>query len=296
MCSAARCPLPPPSSAVSRRRARSPARRRALPALGPRRQIPQQFECALGHLRALRPQHVLTVGTWSGWTDAFLNAYLRRFAPAPEAFTYDTFDVQAVVSQCVGRVLGELGANRVVFGREPLLNHWRADRKRIQCKRVRRRRGVLPNVTEPPPAERAGCDLPSWLAHGLPGLRPRAVYDVCFIDGDHAYDASAADYLALRPRCRALLFHDIVNSRVGARNVPRLWAQIKARASPAGARAPAGGWPAGAYAYEVDECVYQPARSDQRMMGIGVVRALSPVPMPEAGAGAAAPGVIRRRR
>jgi hypothetical protein len=57
-----------------------PTRASARPPRPAFRQIPQQFECALTHLRELRPDSLLTIGTWSGWTDLFLNAYLSRFS------------------------------------------------------------------------------------------------------------------------------------------------------------------------------------------------------------------------
>jgi hypothetical protein len=92
------------------------------------------------------------------------------------------------------------------------------------------------------------------------------------------------------------MFHDIVNKRVGFHNVPRLWLELKAGAQPANvtfdtvgdavggtAGAPVGaaadlGGHAGAYVYTAHECVYQPVGSDGRMMGIGILKVLSPLP------------------
>lgn len=235
------------------------------------RQIPQQFECALSFLSTQRPQHILTVGTWSGWTDAFLNAYLRRFARDPSAFTHVTFDIQAIVQPCIGALLAQLGTRRVVFGTEPLVDFSVQDMKRARCAHA-------PKAAQEV-VDRGGCNLKSWLANGLPNVKPRAEYDLCFIDGNHDYGPAASDFYALRPRCRNIMFHDIVNVRVGLRNVPRLWKELAARASPTGTQPPAEGWPADAYEYEVKECVYQPAQSDQQMMGIGLLRALTPIPM-----------------
>lgn len=62
-----------------------------------------------------------------------------------------------------------------------------------------------------------------------------------------------------------------MNKRVGMRNVPRFWGEIKAGAF----RVP------GVYDYETRECLYQPRLSDQRMMGIAIMRVRTPIPLPE---------------
>jgi hypothetical protein len=230
-------------------------------------QIPQQFECAMAELRKHRPQHVLTVGTWSGWTDAFVNAYLRRFAPDPAGFTQVTFDINALVAPCVGHTLDLLGAKRVVFGASPLVNHGQVDGKRLSCNSAKVQ---WPNGV---------CTLADWLAHGVPGAEPRAVYDLCFIDGNHGYMAAKKDFTALRSRCKIVMLHDIVNKRVGLGAVPRLWKELAGAALEPDAQTPASGWPPGDYRYNAHECVYQPKLSDQQMMGIGIITVQSPIPM-----------------
>mmetsp|Transcript_11050 Transcript_11050/g.28747 ORF Transcript_11050/g.28747 Transcript_11050/m.28747 type:complete len:101 (+) Transcript_11050:105-407(+) len=66
------------------------------------------------------------------------------------------------------------------------------------------------------------------------------------------------------------MFHDIVNKRVGLRNVPRFWQEIKE-----------GAWRVpGVYDFEAINCTYQPRLSDQQMMGIGLLRIHTPIPVP----------------
>ena len=65
-------------------------------------QVPAQLECALTHLSVRRVQHSLTIGTFSGWTDIFLAAFLRRFAPDPSAYSHLTVDIiGATIQPCV---------------------------------------------------------------------------------------------------------------------------------------------------------------------------------------------------
>jgi hypothetical protein len=65
-------------------------------------QVPAQLECALTQLSARRVQHSLTIGTFSGWTDIFLTALLRRFSPDPSAYTHLTVDIiSATPQRCV---------------------------------------------------------------------------------------------------------------------------------------------------------------------------------------------------
>ena len=64
-------------------------------------QIPQQFECLLQHIRrsGIVPRRTLTVGTWSGWTDVIIVAYLSLLAKT--RVLHDTYDINDGVSPCI---------------------------------------------------------------------------------------------------------------------------------------------------------------------------------------------------
>ena len=115
-------------------------------------------------------------------------------------------------------------------------------------------------------------------------LTLRQQYDLCLVDGDHrcaryptrgvdaaslreersvrSYDAAVSDFEVLRDRCRSFLFHDILNvPRVGTDSVIRLWWELVRRK-----------WVRpGEFEYTTAECTQQPARSDQELMGLGIV-------------------------
>lgn len=172
-------------------------------------QIPQQLECAFSFLRTLHIQHWLTVGTWSGWTDAFTNAYMRRFAPSPEAFTHVTFDIEGHLTPCVSTQLNALRVTRVLLGDPVVIN----SAKKVKSKRREKDGTVrLLRACTPATPNRTGCSLGEYLrattADGAPALGALPVYDLCFIDGDHTYRAVRRDFVTLLARCRAVMFHD----------------------------------------------------------------------------------------
>ena len=84
--------------------------------------------------------------------------------------------------------------------------------------------------------------------------------DFCLIDGGHSYTLASRDFKTLRTGCRVVLFHDIVNVRVGLSQVPRLWRELT---DPAHER----------YAPEFEgvNCTQQPRWSDGQLMGIGIL-------------------------
>ena len=47
----------------------------------------------------------------------------------------------------------------------------------------------------------------------LPTPHP-AVFDFCFVDGDHSFVGAARDYRTYSPLCRRMMFHDIGDARV----------------------------------------------------------------------------------
>ena len=122
-------------------------------------QVPAQLECVLSQLSTRQIQHSLTIGTFSGWTDIFLAAFLRRqhtasnlngrslrhrhrpsrcqfarrspraprrcagFAPSPHDVTHLTVDViTATVQRCVQESLRHLNVSRLVLGDPPSAN------------------------------------------------------------------------------------------------------------------------------------------------------------------------------
>lgn len=54
-----------------------------------------------------------------------------------------------------------------------------------------------------------------------------APFDLILIDGDHTYDAVAADWRIYMPHGKTVVFHDIVNPENPS--VGQLWTEIKAR-------------------------------------------------------------------
>jgi hypothetical protein len=125
-----------------------------LPAMG-MWQVPDQFECLVKHLAATlggegggssssssttttsrRRRRSVTVGTWSGWTDITLAAYLQRLSPVVHAGLRDgrgaqgwehaTFDVRDYLSPCVASLLAHYNVShvrggwvRVMWGLQP---------------------------------------------------------------------------------------------------------------------------------------------------------------------------------
>jgi hypothetical protein len=52
-------------------------------------------------------------------------------------------------------------------------------------------------------------------------------FDLCLIDGDHAYASCARDYELCGQFARVCMFHDINDQFVGSENVPRFWRELK---------------------------------------------------------------------
>ena len=177
-----------------------------LPAMG-LWQVPAQFECLIGRLapllrrRRIRRGRTATVGTWSGWTDLVLSAYIRRLGDGSSRHT--TFDIHNFLSDCTLSLFEAHGVVRARHG-------WYGGNE-------------------------------SWTALGLAaewdGRYPAAwaapVLDFCFIDGGHSYYLANRDFRTMRSGCSALAFHDIVNHRVGLSEQPRLWRDLTTRANAA---------------------------------------------------------------
>ena len=83
------------------------------------------------------------------------------------------------------------------------------------------------------------------------------VFDFCFIDGDHSYDAVSADFANIGRNSKICAFHDVNDAIVeswpgNAGGVPRFWEQLKGSADD----------------WKFSEFTYH--SRDNRVMGIGV--------------------------
>ena len=77
-------------------------------------QVPQQFECLVRALVKNGPfRRSVCVGTWSGWTDAMLAAYLRRLSPGN---VHTTFDVSDYTSPCIKSLFATMDVRMVKNG------------------------------------------------------------------------------------------------------------------------------------------------------------------------------------
>jgi|NorSeaMetagenome_1021524.scaffolds.fasta_scaffold99286_1 hypothetical protein len=77
-------------------------------------QVPQQFECLVRALAQHGPfRRSVCVGTWSGWTDVMLAAYLRRLSPGN---LHTTFDVSDYTSPCIKSLFSTMDVRMVKNG------------------------------------------------------------------------------------------------------------------------------------------------------------------------------------
>lgn len=212
-------------------------------------QVPMQMECAFKQLATANIQHSITIGTWSGWTDAFWASAFKSRARDPHAYTHLTLDIGDHVHPCVQRLMHITNTTLAVF---QTANHEacasskkRTRRDAYECSVASLTR-VYGEVTTSPP------------------VTLRGMYDLCFIDGDHTYLGVERDFLSLRSRCRRIMFHDVFDSH--APNVPRFWRALKAGVYSAGTTDVA----------TYDECFYQPengvkGKNGRGLMGLGIM-------------------------
>lgn len=176
-----------------------------LPAMG-LWQVPEQFECLLQRL-ALglgdKLRRTVTIGTWSGWTDLVMAAYMRRLSPGSQ---HATFDIRNHVSGCVSSLLEHYNVTQVHNGWYGGKESWKP-------------LGLLSQWDKSYPAQ--------W---------PQPVLDFCFIDGGHTYHLANRDFRTMRTACRSVAFHDIVNRGVGFENQPQLWLDLTNDTHPSYAR------------------------------------------------------------
>ena len=169
-----------------------------LPAMG-LWQVPVQFECLLARLRPAlqgKSRRTVTIGTWSGWTDLVLAAYLKRMSPASH---HTTFDIRPHVSECIISLLDAYNVTRVRNGWYGGKESW-----------------------EP-------LGLGQAYNGSYPAKWPEPVLDFCFIDGGHSYYLAHRDFRTMQTGCRTVAFHDIVNKAVGWKEQPQLWKDLNNR-------------------------------------------------------------------
>ena len=226
--------------------------RYGLPAMG-LWQLPQQFECllrSLGVSLGARParaefaqqDRTATVGTWSGWTDVVLAAFLRRLAgsTSPRNRHY-TFDVQDHVSDCISALLDHYEVTRVPNG-------WFGGNESWAPMGLSHRRG----------------------ARSYPAVWRRPVLDFCLIDGGHSFDIASRDFRTMRSACRVIAFHDIVNQQeVGYLEQPRLWRELTSPGHKMFARE-----------FNSSSCIQQPIGGKGSFMGIGILTRASGTQQP----------------
>ena len=171
-----------------------------LPAMG-LWQVPAQFDCLLGRLRRIFhgraaqriARRTVTIGTWSGWTDLFVAAHLRRLSPS---LAHTTYDVRGFASECIISLFKHYNVTRVRHGWYGGNESW-----------------------EP-------LGLGSRYDGQYPAQWREPVIDFCFIDGGHSYYHAFRDFRTMRSACRVIAFHDIVNANVGWRQQPLLWKHL----------------------------------------------------------------------
>lgn len=159
-------------------------------------QVPDQFACLLRHVRSVlgeRVRRTACVGTWSGWTDLILAAYLTQLNPR---LKHHTFDVHNLVSNCPAKLLDHYGVKRVHNGWYGGKESWAP-------------LGLMDQYDGAYPAR--------WRA---------PVLDFCLIDGGHSYSLANRDFKTMRTACRVIAFHDIVSSKVGKTEQPQLWKDL----------------------------------------------------------------------
>ena len=57
--------------------------------------------------------------------------------------------------------------------------------------------------------QKAGYSNKVNVLHGQVNKLPNLMYDLAFIDGDHSYEGTKADFDYLKDKCKYILFHDV---------------------------------------------------------------------------------------
>ena len=132
----------------------------------------------------------------AGWTAALLAIVLGRLVSHGDWHSI-SLDVQDLRTACTAQVQQALGHQFALIPREARQGKAHLDFMHAQADQL---------------LERAGSG-------------GGALVDLCFIDGDHSFQAVQRDYLSIKERCRVLVFHDIVAPEVPG--VAKLWQMLK---------------------------------------------------------------------
>ena len=159
-------------------------------------QIPAQIAGALAAMAGMQIRTMLEIGTAAGWTAALLAIVLGRLVSHGDWHSI-SLDVQDLRTACTAQVQQALGHQFALIPREARQGKAHLDFMHAQADQL---------------LERAGSG-------------GGALVDLCFIDGDHSFQAVQRDYLSIKERCRVLVFHDIVAPEVPG--VARLWQMLK---------------------------------------------------------------------
>ena len=178
-------------------------------------QLPEQVGCVLSELASLPLRTIVEVGAWFGWTGLFFSVYARRLLGSRTLTGHPSFcsastDIRDMRTPCVKELMA------------------RYQHRFHQIPKPR----YLPNGTRKPRLtlrqDHAGAS--GWydqrLAESFSACQPRQhmKIDLCFIDGEHKFVDVAEDVRFFQPRCRFLLFHDIVDS--DSKDVIKIWNRL----------------------------------------------------------------------
>ena len=112
-------------------------------------QMPPQLSCAMMHLSKLQIRSAATIGTFTGWTDAFLYSYLRRLAELRDrttrrrtSFSAATIDVYKFASPCVQAIFEQEGIGYVMNDRDDPTQERTGSKLRAQFHRLAVRAAV----------------------------------------------------------------------------------------------------------------------------------------------------------
>lgn len=193
-------------------------------------QLPEQVGCLLSELTSL-PTSLRTfveIGSWYGWTGLFFTVFARRLFESSlarmfrqqrrqsaaaegaigrrkiafpvQSFRSASFDIYDMRSPCVKSLTAQYGHAfyQIPHGRK-LKNRTRVPPPRLRLARAAASAWYLERFAE------SNISSASALREAASKI------DLCFIDASHSFANVRADVLFFQPRCRLLLFHDIVD-------------------------------------------------------------------------------------
>eukprot|EP00908_Phaeocystis_cordata_P013921 Transcript_25033.p1 GENE.Transcript_25033~~Transcript_25033.p1 ORF type:complete len:524 (-),score=-13.43 Transcript_25033:126-1562(-) len=260
-------------------------------------QLPEQVGCLLTELaRVPTPLRTFAeIGSWYGWTGLFFTNYARRLfearmarsarqqkrssaansptvgarlrgsrrefgSPLGEDFHAASFDIYDLRTPCVKALMAQYGHG---FHRIP---HGQHGSKR-------------PTLKDSPVAAARWYEQRFAESHlsSASALEGASKIDLCFIDAEHSFGHVRADVRFFQPRCRFLMFHDIVDGDAYGVRAAWHWLSrglMRERDRRAKERAPFSNSTAWAVeqGYFVKECTQQ-AGTRRRNFGLGIISA-----------------------